>query len=198
LGSKNPKEKGAMTEESVLCLEMAGESMQNALNHLDKEFSKIRAGKASPAMLDGVRVDNYGVISPINQVASINTPDAKLITIQPWDKNMLSVIEKAIMAANLGFNPQNDGIIIRVIVPPLTEERRRDLVKRARIEGENAKVAIRNIRRSANEEAKALEKEGVSEDEVKLLQAKIQELTDSMISKVDKMLEVKEKDIMTV
>jgi ribosome recycling factor len=187
-----------MTEESVLCLEMAGESMQNALSHLDKEFAKIRAGKASPAMLDGVRVDNYGALAPISQVASINTPDARLITIQPWDKNMLNPIEKAIMAANLGFNPQNDGIIIRIIVPPLTEERRRDLVKKARIESENAKVSIRNIRRSANEEAKGLEKEGVSEDEVKLLQIKIQEITDASIAKVDKMIEAKEKDIMTV
>lgn len=187
-----------MTEESVLCLEMAGESMQNALSHLDKEFAKIRAGKASPAMLDGVRVDNYGALAPISQVASISTPDARLITIQPWDKNMLSTIEKAIMAANLGFNPQNDGVIIRIVVPPLTEERRRDLVKKARIESENAKVSIRNIRRSANEEAKGLEKEGVSEDEVKLLQIKIQELTDSSIVKVDKMIVVKEKDIMTV
>lgn len=187
-----------MTEESVLCLEMAGESMQHALSHLDKEFVKIRAGKASPAMLDGVRVDNYGALTPVSQVSSINTPDARLITIQPWDKNMLGPIEKAIMAANLGFNPQNDGIIIRIIVPPLTEERRRDLVKKARTEAENAKVSIRNIRRSANEEAKALEKEGVSEDEVKLLQTKIQELTDASIAKVDKMIEAKEKDIMTV
>jgi ribosome recycling factor len=187
-----------MTEESVLCLEMAGESMNNALNHLDKEFAKIRAGKSSPAMLDGVKVDNYGTLAPINQVASINTPDARLITIQPWDKNMLVAIEKAIMAANLGFNPQNDGIIIRVAVPPLTEERRRDLVKRAKTEAENARVAVRNIRRNANDEAKSLEKEGVSEDEVKLLQTKIQELTDSIIAKVDKLLEAKEKDIMTV
>jgi ribosome recycling factor len=187
-----------MTEESLLCLEMAEENMQHALSHLDKEFAKIRAGKASPAMLDGVKVDNYGVLSPISQVSSINTPDARQITIQPWDKNMLSAIEKAIMAANLGFNPQNDGIIIRIPVPPLTEERRRELVKRARTESENSKVAIRNIRRNANEEAKALEKEGVSEDEVKLLQTKIQELTDAMITKVDKMIEAKEKDIMTV
>lgn len=187
-----------MTEESLFVLDMAKENMANAVAHLERELVKIRAGKASPQMLDSVRVDNYGMLSPINQIANINTPDPKLIVIQPWDKNMIQPIEKAILAANLGFNPQNDGQIIRIPVPPLTEERRRELAKRAKTEAENAKIAIRNDRRSAMEEAKALEKQGIPEDEVKLLQAKIQEATDAFIAKVDKIYEAKEKDIMTV
>ena len=187
-----------MNEEAQFCLEEAKEQMQNALMHLEKEFQKIRAGKSSPQMLDGVKVDNYGVMSPLNQVANINTPDPKSIVVQPWDKNMLAPIEKAILAANLGFNPKNDGTILRIMVPPLTEERRRDLVKKAKIEAENAKVAIRNTRREANDTAKQLEKDGVPEDDIKKLEEEIQETTNAFIAKVDKLFGIKDADIMTV
>jgi ribosome recycling factor len=149
-------------------------------------------------MLDGVFVENYGAMMPLNQVSTITTPDPRTITLQPWDKNLLHPIEKAIMNANLGFNPQNDGVLVRINVPVLTEDRRKDLVKRAKAEAEFAKVGIRNVRRSSNEEAKKLEKEHVSEDEIAELQEKIQNLTNKFIEKVDKILEIKEKDIMTV
>ena len=187
-----------MTEESLMLLEMTEDGMKHSLDHLEKELRKVRAGKASPSMLDGVFVENYGAMMPLNQVSTITTPDPRTITLQPWDKNLLHPIEKAIMAANLGFNPQNDGILVRISVPVLTEERRRDLVKRAKAEAENAKVGIRNVRRGSNEDAKKLEKDGVSEDEIKELQEKIQNLTNKYIEKVDKILEHKEKDIMTV
>lgn len=187
-----------MTEDSKLVFEMAEESMKQAITHLEKEFHKIRAGKANPSMLDDVKVDNYGVMSPIVQVAGINTPDPRTIVIQPWDKNMIEKIERAIMAANLGFNPQNDGIVIRINVPPLTEERRRDFVKKAKQEDENTKISIRNIRRAANEEAKALEKAGIPEDEIKKLTEIIQNLTNKYIELIDKLLVEKEKEIMTV
>lgn len=187
-----------MNEETEFCLEEAREGMHNALVHLEKEFQKLRAGKATPQMLEGVRIDYYGVITPIDQTANITTPDARQIIVQPWDKSVLGLIEKAIMAANLGFNPKNEGEILRILVPPLTEERRRDLVKRAKTEAENAKISIRNIRRTANETAKQLKKDGTPEDEVDKLEADIQKLTDDYISKVDKILEAKERDIMTV
>jgi ribosome recycling factor len=187
-----------MNDESQFVLDEAEESMQNALKHFERELHKIRAGKANPQMLESVKVDYYGVITPVDQVANINTPDPRQIIVQPWDKSMLAVIEKAIQAANLGFNPQNNGEILRILVPPLTEERRRDLVKIAKNEAENARVSIRNIRRSANESAKKLEKEGVPEDEVKILEKEIQNLTDKNIKKVDELMETKEKDIMTV
>jgi ribosome recycling factor len=149
-------------------------------------------------MLDGIHVDYYGNSTPLNQVANVNTPDARTIVIQPWEKSMLSVIEKAIQAANLGFNPQNDGVIIRIVVPPLTEDRRKDLVKRTKAEGEHAKVTIRNIRRDAIENVKKEVKKGLPEDVQKDAEAKIQQITDSFITKVDKHLDVKEKEIMTV
>lgn len=187
-----------MNDEIQFVLDEAAESMQNAIMHLDKEFQKIRAGKASPQMLEGVRIDYYGVLSPIDQVSNINTPDPRQIIIQPWEKSILPVIEKAILAANLGFNPQNNGEILRIIVPQLTEERRRELVKRAKNDTEAAKVSIRNIRRNANESAKKLEKEGIPEDEIKVLEKEIQNLTDNFIEKIDKLFEAKEKDIMTV
>lgn len=187
-----------MNEEVTFVIDEAEEGMTNAIAHLDKEFQKIRAGKASPAMLEGVRVDYYGAITPIEQVSNINTPDPRQIIVQPWEKAMLSPIEKAIMAANLGFNPQNNGEVLRINVPPLTEERRRDLVKKAKVEVENAKVTIRNIRRSAIDSGKKLEKDGIPEDEIKQLEKEIQNRTDSFIGKVDKMFEAKEKDIMTV
>jgi ribosome recycling factor len=163
-----------MTEETEFALEVAREEMQNALVRLEKEFQKIRAGKASPVMIEGVKIDYYGVMTPIDQTANISTPDARQIIVQPWDKNVIGLIEKAILAANLGFNPKNEGDILRISVPPLTEERRKDLVKRARAEGENARISIRTIRRSANDTARQLEKKGVPEDEVDKLEADIQ------------------------
>ncbi|MEI6173031.1 MAG: ribosome recycling factor [Bacteroidota bacterium] len=187
-----------MNEEIEFTLDEANEGMYLALLHLEKELQKLRAGKASAQMLDGVRIDYYGVMTPIDQTANISTPDARQIIVQPWDKSVLGLIDKAIQAANLGFNPKNEGEILRITVPPLTEERRRDLVKKARNEAENGKISIRNIRRIANETAKKLKKDGLPEDEIDKLEADIQKLTDEYISKVDKILEVKEKDIMTV
>jgi ribosome recycling factor len=172
--------------------------MLHAIEHLDKELHKIRAGKAHPQMLDSVKVESYGALMPLHQVASINTPDARTLLLQPWDKNLIQPIEKAIMAANLGFNPQNDGNTIRILVPELTGERRKDLVKQAKNEMENAKISIRNIRRIANEEGKKLEKNGVPEDECKKLSADVQKLHDDFIKKADDMYSIKEKEIMTV
>lgn len=172
--------------------------MDKAVEHADSELGKIRAGKANPSMLDGIAVDYYGTPTPLNQVGSVNTPDAKTIVIQPWEKTLLGPIEKAIMDANLGVNPQNDGVVIRINVPPLTEERRRDLVKKAKAEGENGKIAIRNIRKDINEKIRKLKSEGVSEDEMKTGEGEVQKLTDSYIAKVDQLTDAKEKDIMTV
>jgi ribosome recycling factor len=173
-------------------------SMEKAIEHTNNELLKIRAGKANPDMFDGVTVDYYGTPTPLNQVGSVNTPDARTIVIQPWEKSLLSAIEKAIKDANLGVNPTNDGTIIRINVPPLTEERRRDLVKKAKGEVESGKVAVRNIRKDANEKIKKLKSEGVSEDEIKTGEAEIQKLTDGFIAKADQLSEAKEKDIMTV
>jgi ribosome recycling factor len=173
-------------------------NMDKAIEHADNELNKIRAGKASPSLLDDVKVDYYGTLTPLSQIGTVNTPDARTIVVQPWEKSLLSAIEKAIKEANLGINPQNDGIIIRINVPPLTEERRRDLVKKAKGEAENGKVAIRNIRKDANEKIKKLKSEGVSEDEIKTGEAEVQKLTDVYIAKVDVLSEAKEKDIMTV
>ncbi len=187
-----------MTEESQFVLDEANEGMENAILHLEHEFQKIRAGKASPDMLQDVRIDYYGVTTPIGQAANINTPDPRLIVVQPFDKNMLGVMDKAIQAANLGFNPINNGEVLRIQVPPLTEERRRALVKQAKKEAEESKVAIRNIRRLSNDEAKQLKKDGIAEDEIKKLEDDIQNLTDTYIRKVDKLLEIKERDMMAV
>jgi len=187
-----------MINDTGKCLENMKNDMQGAINHLEKELEKIRAGKASPKMLDGVKVDYYGTMTPLDQVANLTTPDPKQIAIQPWERNLIPAIEKAIMAANLGFNPQNNGEIIRVIVPALTEERRKELVKKVKQEVEQAKVNIRNVRRNANGEAKDLKDSGVSEDEIKKLETDIQKMTDDFISKTDKYLEVKEKEIMTI
>jgi ribosome recycling factor len=173
-------------------------NMDRAIEHADSELNKIRAGKASPSLLDDVKVDYYGTPTPLSQIGSVNTPDARTIVVQPWEKSLLGAIEKAIKEANLGLNPQNDGIIIRINVPPLTEERRRDLVKKAKGEAENGKIAIRNIRKDANEKIKKLKSEGVSEDEIKTGEAEVQKLTDVYIAKVDQLSEAKEKDIMTV
>ena len=172
-------------------------NMQKAIDHLEHELAKIRAGRANPAMLENVHADYYGTNTPLNQIANITTPDARTLTIQPWEKSMLVPIEKAIMLANLGFTPANDGVVIRINLPPLTEERRKDLVKKTKAEGEHGKVSIRNLRRDANEHIKK-EAKTVPEDVVKDLEGKIQNLTDQFISMVDKHVEAKEKEIMTI
>jgi ribosome recycling factor len=194
----NNKKTTAMNEEAQFIIEEIKENMQHALSHLDREFHKIRAGKSTPQMLEGVKVDYYGTLTPIEQISNINTPDARQIVVQPYEKAMLGPIDKAILAANLGFNPQSNGEILRITVPALSEERRKDMVKRAKHEAENARVTVRNIRRSAIEECKKLEKKGMPEDEVMILEKDVQNITDQYIVKVDKMLEAKEKDIMTV
>ncbi|HLN94362.1 MULTISPECIES: ribosome recycling factor [unclassified Flavobacterium] len=185
-------------EEIDFILESTEESMAASVAHLEKSFLNIRAGKASPAMLGSVFVDYYGSSTPLSQVANISVPDARTLTIQPWEKNMLGPIEKAIMVANIGFNPMNNGDVIIISVPPLTEERRRDLVKQAKIESEDTKVSIRNARQEANKEIKKLEKEGTSEDLCKNAEAEVQELTNNFIKKVDEHLAIKEAEIMKV
>ena len=187
-----------MNEEIEFTLDEAKEGMHLAVQRLEKELQKLRAGKASAQMLDGVKIDYYGVMTPIDQAANVSTPDGRQIIVQPWDKSVLGLIDKAIQAANLGFNPKNEGEILRIQVPALTEERRRDLVKKAKAEAETAKISVRNIRRLANETAKKLKKDGVPEDEVDKLEIDIQKITDEYITRIDKIFEVKEKDIMTV
>jgi ribosome recycling factor len=179
-------------------LEDAQATMDKAIIHCESELTKIRAGKASAGMLDGINVDYYGSATAIGSVASINTTDARTIIIQPWEKNMLVPIERAIMEANIGINPQNDGIIIRLVVPPLTEERRKDLVKKVKEEAERGRITIRNIRKDANEKIKKLKGESVSDDEIKTGEGEVQKMTDLYIIKVDKHAEAKEKDVMTV
>ena len=178
--------------------ETADDHMQKAITHLETELAKIRAGKASPQIVDGITVDYYGAPMPISQVANISVMDARTLSIQPWEKNMLQPIERAIIAANIGINPQNDGSQVRLFLPPLTEERRKELVKRCHGEGEHSKVAIRNIRRDALEHIKKLQKNGLSEDAAKDAVADIQALTDKFISAVEKHLSSKEKEIMSV
>ena len=173
-------------------------SMKKAIDHLEAELVKIRAGKANPVMLDGIMADYYGAATPINQVANITAMDARTLSVQPWEKNMLQPIERAIIAANIGINPQNDGNIIRLYLPPLTEERRKELVKRCNSEGEQAKIAIRNIRREAIEHIKKLQKDGLSEDAAKDAETDIQEITNNYISLVEKHLSLKDKEIMAV
>ena len=180
------------------CLKQEKDNMTATVVHFDKELQKVRAGKASPQMLDGIKVDYYGNPTPIDQVANVNTPDAHQIVIQPWERNMLPVIEKAILAANIGVTPQNNGEFIRLVIPAPTEERRKELVKKAKQDAEQTKVAIRNIRRTANDDAKKLKDDGVEEDAIKKLETDIQKATDEAISKVDKIMEAKEKEIMTV
>jgi ribosome recycling factor len=172
--------------------------MEKALEHLEHELARLRAGRATPALLDGVTVDYYGVNSPLSQVSNINTPDPKTILIQPWEKNMLGTIEKAIMAANIGLTPVNNGEVIRINVPPLTEDRRHQLVKQVRNEGETAKISVRNTRKWANDELKGLLKEGLPEDLEKNAVEEIQQMTHSYTLKIDKVMAIKEKDIMTV
>jgi ribosome recycling factor len=173
-------------------------AMTKALAHLEAELVKIRAGKATPAMLDGIMAEYYGNPTPINQVANVTALDARTITVQPWEKNMLSVIERAIGAANIGINPQNDGVQIRLFLPPLTEERRKEMVKKCNAEGEHTKVAVRNIRRDGIEDIKKLEKDGLSEDAAKDAEAAVQDTTNRYITLIEKYLAAKEKEIMAV
>lgn len=187
-----------MLEECQFVYDFAQEGMEKALEHLEKGFQKIRAGKATPDMLNGVIVDYYGTMTPLNQTANISTPDPRQIIVQPWDKSIIGLLEKAIIDANLGLNPQNEGEVLRIKVPVVTEERRRDLVKQAKVEAENSKIGVRNVRRSGNDEAKNLEKESIPEDDVKKLQDDIQKLTNDFIDKIDKLFDAKEKDVMTI
>ena len=187
-----------MTEEIDFILDSTKESMEGSIVHLEKEFLNIRAGKASPAMLGGVFVEYYGAQTPLSQIAKLSTPDARTITLQPFEKNILHPIEKAIMIANLGFNPMNNGDMVIISVPPLTEERRRDLAKQAKSEAEDAKIGIRNARKDANTDIKKQEKDGTSEDVCKKAEDDVQNLTNAYIKKIDELLVVKEAEIMKV
>jgi ribosome recycling factor len=193
-----PRKFAIMSEELEMIIEDAEASMKKAIGFLEAELGKIRAGKANPAMLDGITIDYYGAPTPISQVANINIMDARTISIQPWEKKTLQTIERAIIASNIGLNPQNDGVNIRLYLPPLTEERRKELVKRSAGEAEQAKVAIRNIRRDGIEEIKRLQKEGLSEDIAKDSEKEVQEVTDRFIALVEKLLAAKEKDVMSI
>ena len=187
-----------MNEEVQMVYEMAKENMEKAIEHLDNELMRIRAGKSNVHILDGIMVDYYGTPTPLNQVSNISTPDAKTIMIQPWEKSMIDPIEKALMVSNVGITPGNNGEVIRLVVPQLTEERRVDLVKQVKNEGENARVSVRNARREANDEYKNMQKDGLSEDETKTAEDDIQKLTDEFTEKVEKIVEAKDQDIMTI
>lgn len=187
-----------MEDAVALILEEAKEGMQKGISHFESELTKIRAGKASPDMLNGILVDYYGNPTPIQQVANINVVDARTLSLQPWEKSTLQAVEKAIMAANIGITPQNDGQLIRLFLPPLTEERRRDLVKRVNTEGEQAKITVRNLRRDAIEQVKKLQKDSLSKDAAKEAEDQIQGITDSHITLVDRYCAAKEKEIMVV
>jgi ribosome recycling factor len=187
-----------MNEELELIFDETRGQMEKAISHLEFELNKIRAGKAHPSMLDSIMVEYYGNMTPLKQVGNVTTPDPRTLTVQPWEKGILDTISTAIINANLGLNPQNNGEIIIINVPVLTEERRRDLVKRVRAEGEHARVAIRNARKDANDMIKQAEKDGLSEDFAKSGESKVQELTDAFNKKVEEVLDKKEKDIMTV
>lgn len=181
-----------------MILEEAEDLMKKSLIHLESELHKIRAGKANPVMLDGVRAEYYGALTPLNQLATISAQDARMLVIQPFDKKSIAIIERAIKEANLGFNPQNDGIVIRIPVPIASEERRRQLVKQARDAGEDAKIAMRNVRRDHNDMIKKLKEEKVSEDQIKTGEAKMQDITNAFIAKVEDVLKKKEAEIMTI
>lgn len=185
-------------EEIDFILDSTQESMDGSIAHLEKSFLNIRAGKASPAMLGSVFVDYYGSQTPLSQVSKVSVPDARTITLQPFEKNMLHTIEKAIMIANLGFNPMNNGELIIISVPPLTEERRKDLAKQAKAEAEDAKIGVRNVRKDANSDIKKLEKEGTSEDACKNAEDEVQTLTNNYIKKIDELLVLKEAEILKV
>lgn len=187
-----------MEEEVQLYLEDAQEKMGKAVVHLEDELLRVRAGKATPNILDGITVNYYGSLTPLNQVSNISTPDAKSIAVQPWEKSMIDPIEKAILAANIGLTPINNGELIRINIPPLTEERRNSLVKQIKQMAENTRVSIRNTRRETNDTLKQMKKDGLSEDLEKDAEIQVQEMTDKYIGKVDALIETKEKDIMTI
>lgn len=188
-----------MTDADVkILLDEVKANMQKALEHYEYELSKIRAGKASPMVLEGLNADAYGTMTPLNQLGNISTPDARTITIQPWDASVLHAIEKAILMANIGLTPQNDGKIIRLNIPPLTEERRKELVKQTKNEAENCRISLRTARREANEKVKKMQKDGLPEDAAKNAETTIQNIVNEYSAKVDKHIEVKEKEIMTV
>lgn len=187
-----------MNEEAQMYIDEAEEKMQSAVSHYENELTKIRAGKASPTMLADIKVDYYGTETPLNQVANVGTTDARTIVVQPWEKAMLPKIEKEILKANLGVTPINNGEIIRIQVPALTEERRKQLVKQVKAEGENSKVAIRNVRQDANKTLKQLEKDVITEDESKEGQELVQKLTDKYVAQIDKISEAKEAEILKV
>lgn len=187
-----------MEEEIAMLLEETKEGNKKSIDHLNFELEKIRAGRANPSMLESVQVEAYGAMTPINQVGNVNTLDARTISVQPWDKSMLEAICTGIINANLGLNPQNNGEMIIINVPALTEDRRKDLVKKARAEGENAKVSVRNNRKEANDMARKLKDDGVAEDRVKIIEDEIQKLTDAAVKKIDELVVKKEADIMTV
>ena len=187
-----------MSEDVKLVKDISEDGMRKAISHLETELVKIRAGRATPQMFDGLVVDYYGSSTPIGQVGNISVADARTITIQPWEKNMLQPIERAIIAANLGVTPQNDGAIIRIFLPALTEERRKDLVKKVNAEGEQSKVSVRSVRRDTIEEMKKLQKNGLREDERKAAEKEVQQMTDKYIVLIDKHLAAKEKEIMAV
>lgn len=172
--------------------------MQKSINNLEEEYGAIRAGRANPHVLDKIRVDYYGTLTPIQSVANVSVPEPRMIQIQPWEASMVKEIEKAIMTSDLGINPTNDGKVVRLVFPELTEERRKELAKDIKKKGENTKVAIRNIRRDANDSFKKLAKEDISEDEIKELEDNVQKLTDKYIAQVDKAVEAKSKEILTV
>ncbi|MCK5400172.1 MAG: ribosome recycling factor [Flavobacteriaceae bacterium] len=185
-----------MNEELQFILDTTKEAMEDALKHLEKQFVNIRAGKATPSMLGSVMVDYYGSQTPLNQVSNVNTPDGRTITVQPWEKSMLQEIERAIMIANLGFNPMNNGESIIINVPALTEERRLELAKQAKAEAEDTKVGVRNSRKEANHEIKKMDE--ISEDVKSNAEMDIQEMTDTFVKKVDDLFHIKEKEIMTI
>ena len=187
-----------MSEELDLIKMDTESTMKKAISYLEAELVKIRAGKANPNMLDGIVAEYYGSPTPISQIANISVLDARTISVQPWERNMLQPIERAIIASNIGINPQNDGNFIRLFLPPLTEERRKELVKRCNTEGENGKVSVRNIRRDSIEQIKKLQKDGLSEDAAKEAEIEMQELTNRFISLIEKHLDTKEKEIMVV
>jgi ribosome recycling factor len=185
-------------EEIELLLEMAQESMERALKHTQIELSKIRAGKANPNIVDGIMIEYYGVMSPISQVSSVTTPDARSIQIKPFERKIINDIERAIINSNIGLNPSNDGETIRLNIPPLTEERRRDLVKKVKAEIEVAKVNVRKVRQETNDDLRKLKNDGVSEDAIKVGEERVQKITNKYIEKTEQMLAVKEADIMNV
>ncbi|WP_194776464.1 ribosome recycling factor [Pararhodonellum marinum] len=185
-------------EEIELQLEETQELMKKAVEHTSSELLKIRAGKAMPNLLDGLLVSYYGAPTPIQQVASINTPDARTLTIKPWERNLISEIEKAIVNSDLGLAPQNNGEIVLLSIPPLTEERRKTLAKQAKMECESGKISIRTVRKDTNDALKKLQKEGISEDEIKRAEERVQKFTDQYSTKIDELLEKKEAEIMKV